>query len=792
LAGGGGGGGRRAAGGNGGLFGGGGGGAAPFSGTNYDGGNGGDFGGGGGSSTGIGGNGGFGGGGGAGNTAGGNGGFGGGGGGSQGTPGNGGFGGGSGDASRQGGGGAAFGGALFIAQGAEIVIEGGVGFSGNTVTGGSSSAAAGAASGNDLFVMSGTEVVFDINAGETLTFAPAIGNDDGNNFGVELVKEGEGKLVLTGTSSFVSTTYVDRGTLVVDGALGAFDIMSGRISALEVSDQATLAGTGTVLGYVDNYGRISPGSTPGAIGTLNINGIYMQGSEGIFEVDLDAAGQSDRIDVSYAAQLTCGCGPDGGDLLIRAQPGNYVNGTRYTILTTGFGVFDTFGQITAQGLPRFWTVTAEYDAFNAYLVLHEDGPLRYAQTYNQFATAGGVMNAIYTIDPSLDQVFAAMELMNGAGRRAALDQLNGEVYGSLSSVGFQNTATWLNAVGNRLRPAGGAYRSAGAAGSYGGVTTAADAKPAAGGSMQLVSFEPGADGSTSDTRGSTPIVNVQSRSVASRPFSGFYGWAGGYGAGGGASGDGNAQGMNYNFAGTSFGIDRFVGEGTILGVAGGYAGSRVRTDSGLQSAEVDSYQGALYGRRALDRRYLLNVLSYGRNRTKTTRLLPANFTARGEFDGGEFSDYFESGLTLGRRAWRLQPSLNLQYVLLQQDGFTESGAGGAGLSVGSRVEHSLRPGCGVLLARPTTIRGVTLIPDLHARYAYEVLNVDRLVTANFAGVVGGTFTTAGNQLGRNFGQYGVGLNAALSRRLGCYGGYDLMTADRSASHTGSGGLQLVW
>jgi len=85
-----------------------------------------------------------------------------------------------------------------------------------------------------------------------------------------------------------------------------------------------------------------------------------------------------------------------------------------------------------------------------------------------------------------------------------------------------------------------------------------------------------------------------------------------------------------------------------------------------------------------------------------------------------------------------------------------------------------------------------LVPDLHARYAYELMNVDRLVTANFAGVVGSTFTTAGNQLGRNFGQYGFGLNASLTRRFGCYAGYDLMTADRSIAHTGSGGLQFMW
>jgi hypothetical protein len=52
-----------------------------------------------------------------------------------------------------GGGGAGFGGALFVASGALIVIENDIGFSGNSALGGASSevGAEGAADGNDLF-----------------------------------------------------------------------------------------------------------------------------------------------------------------------------------------------------------------------------------------------------------------------------------------------------------------------------------------------------------------------------------------------------------------------------------------------------------------------------------------------------------------------------------------------------------------------------------------------------------------------------------------------------------------
>jgi len=87
---------------------------------------------------------------------------------------------------------------------------------------------------------------------------------------------------------------------------------------------------------------------------------------------------------------------------------------------------------------------------------------------------------------------------------------------------------------------------------------------------------------------------------------------------------------------------------------------------------------------------------------------------------------------------------------------------------------------------------MTLVPDVHVGYAYELLGFDRLVTANFSGVAGSTFPTAGNTLGRQFGRLGFGLNLAVSDRLGCYGGYDLTTADRSVTHTGNFGLQFAW
>jgi uncharacterized protein with beta-barrel porin domain len=833
----------------------GGGGGAGFG---ANGGAGGDFGGGGGSSVGNGGAGGNFGGGGAGLFNGGNGGFGGGGGGAfgdiGGTPGVAGqsiFGGGAGGNAAGtadfggGGGGAAFGGAIFAAVGSDIVIEDSVMFLGNTVTAGQSAGdgGAGAADGNDIYLMSGVYTTFDISTGNTLSFASSIGNNDGVNFGVGIIKEGAGTLNLTGTSSYVGGTMVTEGTLNVDGNLsgisnivddgtlnisgtlagqtvvdrGAINVNAGGVlngdaasirgtvtvngtvnGDVYIDDLGTLKGSGTIVtsnninGAVEVFGRIAPGNS---IGTLNINGDYLQGVDGVYEVEVNDAGQSDKIAVSGTAFLTCGCGPGGGDVHVYATPGNYAGRRVYTILTATGGIVDTFDAPVGYGFNPYVRLSLAYDNNNVFLIVSQFDLLAASRNGNQ-AAVGNVLNSgILTSDPQLQAIFSAMTTMSDAELEAALDQLTNEQQGSTISVGCQATSGMLGTIGGRLQPGGAAMQSFGMI-SADGSARDASADPfnlANEPTLQLVSYNEsaGTDGRRT-TSGGASLYNMTAGPTPSRGPTRNYGWVGGYGLGGDASSNGDAQGFGFRYGGTSFGVDRYVGGNTVVGVAGGYAGSRVRSDSRLQFSEIDSIQGALYATRAVERRYMLGVLSYTHDLYESTRILPAALTANGEFDGYQLGSYFEAGLMRQWGAWNWQPSLGLQTIRIRQNGYTETGAGGANLAVAGTDENSCRGSIGLRFSRPTPVGRMTFTPTLQARYAREFCSLDRLSTANFTGIVGSTFTTAGNALGRNYGQYGLGLNSMLTRNIGTYLGYDLVTSDRSVSHAGNGGLQFVW
>ena len=61
-----------------------------------------------------------------------------------------------------------------------------------------------------------------------------------------------------------------------------------------------------------NAGTLAPGNS---IGTLNVNGTYTQAAGSTYQVEVNAAGQADRINVTGNATI------NGGTVQVLAQPG---------------------------------------------------------------------------------------------------------------------------------------------------------------------------------------------------------------------------------------------------------------------------------------------------------------------------------------------------------------------------------------------------------------------------------------------------------------------------------------
>jgi len=180
----------------------------------------------------------------------------------------------------------------------------------------------------------------------------------GGGVGGSLTKVGTGTLLLTGASTYTGPTDVDAGTLGVNGSL---------VSAVTVNNGGTLMGNGMIGGLtVASGGGVAPGNS---IGTLNVNGNVTFAAGSTYQVEINPAGQNDKVLATGKATLS------GGTVRVIAAPGIYSASIPYTILTANGGVTGTFAQLSTSSNFNtgsiFLTPSLSYDADDVFLGLSQ-------------------------------------------------------------------------------------------------------------------------------------------------------------------------------------------------------------------------------------------------------------------------------------------------------------------------------------------------------------------------------------------------------------------------------------
>ena len=253
---------------------------------------------------------------------------------------------------------------------------------------------------------------------DAVTFAAAIS-------GTGLVRQiGGNMLTFSGDSSaFAGETRVEAGTLSVGGRLGGL---------LTVASGGRLQGIGTVgTVAVASGATIAPGNS---IGTLNTGAITF-GAGSIYEVEVDAAGNGDRIASSGVATI------NGGTVRVLAGAGNYARGTSYTILTATGGVTGSgFAGVTSN--LAFLTPTLAQGANSVILTLTRNDI--------DFAAIGGSFNE-RSSGHALDAIgggaiYNAVVQLDAPTARAAFDALSGEVHPSIRTAMIEDSRLPREAV----------------------------------------------------------------------------------------------------------------------------------------------------------------------------------------------------------------------------------------------------------------------------------------------------------------------------------------------------------
>jgi autotransporter-associated beta strand protein len=547
--------------------------------------------------------------------------------------------------------------------------------------------------------------------------------------------QGGGILGMTGTSAYTGPTTVNAGTLIVNGLLA---------STVTLSNGTTLGGAGTIGGLVSNAGILAPGNS---IGTLTVTRNFTQ-TGGTYQVEANAAGQSDRVNITGTATV------NGGTVQVLAASGSYANSTTYTILNATGGISGTYTGVSSNF--AFLTPSLTYDPNNVFLTLALQG--------NAFSGFGGNTVNQRAVGYALDQSYAsatgdfatvvgALAGLNTQQGPYALNQISGQPYADFGTFNVANNALFMNALGQQMALARGGAGS---------------------GQRQALA----------------QACDVEACDAAS-PFSVWGSLLGGLGS---VQGDGNSSTFTYNVGGAAAGIDYRLTPSVLIGLSAAYTNGTQWVDSFQGKGWSNTVSVAAYASFTQSAFYVdaLAGYAYSNNQLQRQISIPnlQPRTANGSTGANQFLAQVEAGYAVpvyAPAAATVTPFARFQTSSINQAAFNEWGANSLSLNVAQQTTTSVRTTLGADLA--AVIGNVDL--GLRLGWLHEYANTARPVSAAFAGAPSASFTVYGATPQRDAAVIGFQASATVAEAQ-IFLRYDGEIAAGSDNHTLNVGLRLSW
>ena len=578
-----------------------------------------------------------------------------------------------------------------------------------------------------------------------------------------LSKLGAGELTLSGASqAFSGATTVDAGTLVLDGSVGGNVIVNG----------ARLEGVGTVGGNltVNAAGTFAPGNS---IGTTTVGGDYVL--DGTLEIEVnkpdDTTFQQDQIAVGGAATLASGSQISVSKL---AGPGVVLNGDQFPIITTVGGVTDSGAVVTSNS--AFLDFTGSTAGNNYILTTRVLSSLAAQASKANRSLALAIDADSATAGGDYAAITNQLLLMNAAQFNQAARQLNAEPF--LATVRSATRTVQLQAAdiaGHLRRRRSDGYL--GALDSFSRAASRADADGA---------FE-------RDLRGATGPMGVDpNRPKRNKGFlKDLQFFAEPFAATFRQETSTNRLGYTGQSYGVQFGVDTWLGQNVLAGLAVSYAHTEVDWAHGRGEGDVETLRVGPFATYTQGKLFLDVWATCGFHWNDTERdVVVGNLRreANADYDAHDASVYLGGGYDFELSGFTLTPTVSLQYTCYRQESFRESGGGGAGLRVGAETFHSLRSRLGGRLARELAMDRVTLVPEVFAGWSKEYIDDQSLDASFLAG--GAKFTTEQRGLAGDSAYFGVGVAARLDSGSVLFLRYEAVQSSSESAHFFSAGVKI--
>ncbi|MEN6620140.1 MAG: autotransporter domain-containing protein [Smithella sp.] len=246
------------------------------------------------------------------------------------------------------------------------------------------------------------------------------------------------------------------------------------------------------------------------------------------------------------------------------------------------------------------------------------------------------------------------------------------------------------------------------------------------------------------------------------------------------------SGYNASVSGTSIGLDRSIANNCFTGFSFALAQNVISSSDSSAKTNAESSQGSFYGSLNTGDYYLNAILSFTYNRYDSSRHIffgNINRTAKSSYDGQQYSGYLEGGYNFQQHGIMLTPLASLQYMRIQINDYTESGAGALNLASDTQRYNVLQSGLGAKIAYTMSQKDIRIIPELHVRWLYDFIADPQLTTSQFIGT-GASFATRGFDPPKSSYNIGTKLNILTEYGVTFSVNYDFEIKDGFHSHSG--------
>ena len=615
---------------------------------------------------------------------------------------------------------------------------------------------------------------------------------------------------LSGLNSYTGDTIIDAGTLFLEssGILTSaitlndtgFALIDGLAAgAVTVNDDGWVGGNGLIMGNVTNMlgGTVSPGGifpeedfgigTPDeSIGTLTVDGDYVQETGSTLLVELDAATlTNDLIAITGMATLQA-------DSTIEARiidDGYIPSGNMFNILTV-----NTINGLDDQGAVvdlESNSVTVSFDGIvvgdNYFLQLSRDGDAysAAADPGNNTSIGTGLDSLIQPADnnPTGEAagLLAQLDALDAAAYNTAVSQLSPGPYSALTATGIENIRDFSTQQVAYLAAKRSGYQSF-------GFTQQVPGPPP--GSMALANDDPlilaVAMAQARDTPEEHRVVDRRKGS-ASR-------W-GRYIKLQGIFMDRDTSVNRTGFTSSSFGgqvgVDYSFSQDLIAGLAFSYAFTGADLKLGLGRLNDNTLRAGPYMTYSNGDWFVDASATFAWHFYNGDRNIPAlGLSADSSYNGWDAMGYLGTGYYFEvAKDLRVTPMASLLYGHFEYGSFTETGAGGANLSVSSRSVDSLRSRLGAALSYRIDWNWKP-IPYVYAGWEHEYLD-DPNLEASFASG-GSPFLIDTGGPDRDAVFVGFGVNMLINPQMSAFVRFEQLISNSGTTSAIAGGVTVAF